>query len=229
MALDQETLKAIQNEARRVAEEVYATKGTRFGVANVPIHTHNNTDTSQLPFINETPSNGNGVLSTQWLTGFVKGASSVAQTIVNMTTKYAFFPVQIPIPIIQGFGTTSTLTLTGSPVAGATSATLTVAFAGTTGRYASRFGAAGAGEMRKVQYTNGSTAVTWTTALVENTGSTSLIITGNSRFLGGDAPFGTMVGFLNSDDGIIQLWIKMSYDTDPINSWSGFDFDQLAP
>lgn len=43
-----EMLAIIQNEARKIAEEVYATKGTQYNVANVPAHSHNGVDSNHL-------------------------------------------------------------------------------------------------------------------------------------------------------------------------------------
>ncbi len=61
------------------------------------------------------------------------------------------------------------LTLTGSLTAGATSATLNSTWAGVTGTYNVSFSD---GEMIPVNFTNGSAAITWTTALTNNVTST---------------------------------------------------------
>lgn len=42
----------VRNDARLIAEGVYDSKGTKFGVADIPVHTHNGVDTSPLPFQN---------------------------------------------------------------------------------------------------------------------------------------------------------------------------------
>lgn len=42
----------VKKDAELVAGQVYDTKGTQYGVADVPFHTHNGTDASALPFQN---------------------------------------------------------------------------------------------------------------------------------------------------------------------------------
>lgn len=41
-----------EKTAKDEARSVYQDKGTRFGVAQVPVHTHNGVDTTQVPFDN---------------------------------------------------------------------------------------------------------------------------------------------------------------------------------
>lgn len=38
----------VQNEARQIAQQVYSDKGTRYGVATVPAHTHTGVDTNRI-------------------------------------------------------------------------------------------------------------------------------------------------------------------------------------
>lgn len=38
----------VQNEARQIAQQVYADKGTRYGVATVPTHTHTGVDANRI-------------------------------------------------------------------------------------------------------------------------------------------------------------------------------------
>lgn len=42
----------VQNEARQIAEQVYNTKGTLFGVAQIPDHDHNGISSNAVPFDN---------------------------------------------------------------------------------------------------------------------------------------------------------------------------------
>lgn len=46
--LYQSIQKYVQDEARKIANDVYQTQGTRFGVAMVPNHTHTGTDTNRI-------------------------------------------------------------------------------------------------------------------------------------------------------------------------------------
>lgn len=225
---------ALEAQMRVIAEDVYNTKGTKFGVADVPTHGHNQIDSLQLPSMLSIPQTGDGVLSRSTLTGFVKGASSVAQTVytTGTSTPGVSNTLTVSIPIIQGFGNTSRSNVTtGTPALGATSATLTGVFVGPTGRYATQWllSDSGSNEIRYIQYTSGSTAITWTKALTVAAGTTQLTIIANSRFLGGTAPLGTSIGFVNGDNGIRQLWIRADVSNDGINGWYGFDFDQLCP
>ena len=65
---------------------------------------------------------------------------------------------------------TSALTLSGSILSGATSATLSTAFTGVTGNYNTTFNNTNL-DQRAVLYTNGSTAISWTTPLTGNAGT----------------------------------------------------------
>ncbi len=66
----------------------------------------------------------------------------------------------------------ATYTVTAAPVNGATSATLSTAYTQTTGYQYTNFSD---GEQRNVLYTNGSTAISWSTALVVSTTLTTTI------------------------------------------------------
>lgn len=75
--------------------------------------------------------------------------------------------------------------LTGSLVAGATSATLQSAWTGITGAYLTSFSD---GSTKSITYTNGSTAITWVGGLAGNQGNqiyTSTILTGSIASIGG--------------------------------------------
>lgn len=41
-----------EKTAKQEADAIYADKGTRWGVAKVPVHSHNGVDTNQIPFDN---------------------------------------------------------------------------------------------------------------------------------------------------------------------------------
>lgn len=228
MAIDPNLLEIIQQEATKAAKAVYADKGTMFGVADTPTHSHNNVDSTQLPFLNTIPSVGSGVLSPTQLIGVGNGSSSQVQSVffANTSTPSINNLLSLAVPIIGGFGTTSPLTTTTAPLAGAVSATLTGNFGGTTSIINTLFGD---GEMRKVQYTAGSTAITWSGGLTFNTLSTTITLTAASRFQGGDAPLGTLIIFTNPDDGLKQLWFRADVEGDLVNQWFGFDFTVTAP
>jgi len=50
----------VKNEARQVATEVYNKLGTKFGVAEIPTHTHNGVDSNQIPYKNLVQGNKYG-------------------------------------------------------------------------------------------------------------------------------------------------------------------------
>ncbi len=111
--------------------------------------------------------------------------------------------------------------MTGSPLAGATSATLTAPWGGATATYSVQFGGS---QVRNVNFTAASTAITWTPGLDINTGSTGATVTAGSRFNGGDAPYGTVILFRNDDDNIMQIWVR-SEPTTVNAAWFGFNSD----
>lgn len=231
--IDPEILKAIQQEAYKAAEQVYASKGTMFGVADIPTHTHNQIDSVGIPNLLPIPNSGNGVLSTSTLLGVIKGANSASQTLysTNTGTPAVTNILTLPIPIIQGSGSTFPTITTGAPAAGATSATLTGSWGGTTEcvtcQWLSSNG--GSNEIRNVTFTSGSTAVTWAIPLTVDSGTTALTQIANSRFHGGSAPLGSVIGFINvGADNIRQLWIRADAEGDNVNGWFGIDFTQRA-
>lgn len=228
-------LEIIQQEARKQAEAVYAQKGTQYNVPDVPTHTHNSVDSVQLPSFNSIPNSGNGVLSPTKLIGVLDGGVTASQQINQAATRTPSLSniLSVSIPVIQGFGTTFGTNLSGIPAAGATSGTLAAgAWGGTTETVAAQFAD---GEIRNVKYTNGSATVTWTPGLTYSPGAVTLTQIANSRFHGGDAPLGTSIVFVNTDDGITQLWIRADLvggtpsTNDLVAQWIGFDAANLAP
>lgn len=92
----------IEQKARQIAEQVYQEKATQFGVATVPIHTHNNVDSPQLE--------GTAVKTFQTLSAAPGGVISTA---ILGTQEYSYFgqaynapsPIPVlssPLLIIQG-------------------------------------------------------------------------------------------------------------------------------
>lgn len=218
-----ELLEVIQQEATKAAEKVYASKGTQYGIASVPTHTHNGVDSNLVPItsieaIEVLPAIANGVVSPTVL--------GLGQVVDNPAESGLGNPATIPIlaiPVIYGQGTTTAMTMTGAPGAGDTSATLTGNWGGSSGSFAVQFGS---GEVRNVNFISGNTALTWTPALVWASGSANAVQIANSRFKGGEAPFGTVIGFRNDSDGIHQLWVKMEEGT-TAGTWIGFDATQI--
>lgn len=209
---DSEIRMIIQEEIRKSQQQA------QYSVSKTPVHTHNNIDSPNVPAENvigfqPLPGVGMGVVSPDWLNG---------QSVNNLpeTTATFDFPkvIAYPLAVIYGYGTTSEEEVTAGISAGATSATLTGAWGGATVRTAVQFDS---GEVRIVLFTNGSTAISWTPALILAAGTTLTLIN-NARFHGGDAPDGTTILFRNDDDGIWQLWTK----TVPgvlLFSWAGVE------
>lgn len=120
-------------------------------------------------------------------------------------------------------GLSSTAT-TAISTAGATTGTLTGNFLGTTAQLAAQFDT---GEVRIVQFTNGSAAISWTQPLQASTATTAILIIANARFHGGTSAYGTVVFFRNDDDGIAQIWVRSAPGLN-LWSWAGFDFDETV-
>lgn len=76
---------------------------------------------------------------------------------------YSVYPTSTVTP-------TTALTLSGSILAGATSATLNTNFTGVTGNYSTTFNNANL-DVRSVLYTNGSSAISWSVGLTQNAGT----------------------------------------------------------
>ena len=191
----------------------------QYSIPTTPDHHHNGTDSTQLG--PESLTNfeilsaiTGGVISS----GLLNGRQTVNQaTIAGLTN---IFPIsEAPLPVIYGVGTTTALTMTGTPGVSAVSATLTAPWGGTTANYSSYFSS---GIVRNINYTNGSAAITWSTPLQISAGSTALLVTAGSRFNGGEAPDGTVVIFRNDTDNIYQIWFRTQPGTTDA-AWWGID------
>lgn len=221
-------------------KSLYDTEATRYGVASVPLHKHNGADAptigdgsinnfAALPANNPAAPQSEGVTSQVPVPGVASLASLGLQVIDNPAESGFGNPANVwvmPLPIVHGFGTTTNLTLTANRVVGAVSGTLTGVFGGTSGTYTTRFST---GEQRNVNYTNGSAAITWTPGLSFATSSTAIVIVANARFKGGEAPLGSMLMFVNPDDGLRQIWFRADIDGEPVDRWYGMDFTVTAP
>ncbi len=210
----------VQKEARDIAVQVYQEMGTQYAVPVVPFHVHNGIDASTIPgesldIVEVLPSNMHGVLSQ-----IVLGNQTVDNPAAEGFGDPATSPV-VPIPVIYGYGTTSSITMTGSPSTGAVSATLTGNWPNPTTTLAVAFTS---NEIRNVRFTSGSAAIFWVEPLTTGAGGTGATIIDNSRFKGGDAPYGTVIGFRNDDDNIYQIWVKTISGVTS-GTWIGFDAD----
>lgn len=210
-----------ESQIRKIVQDeiAKASQKAQYTVTRTPVHTHNNIDSPNIQ--------PHAIIGFQTLPGTTLGVADPVllngQTINNIpnTTSsfdYPRFDVY-PLPVIYGYGTSTTQTLTGTPSSGATSATLTGNWAGTTGEYATQFDST---EIRIVTLTNGATTVTWSVPLNVSAGGTGLDVIANSRFHGGDAPYGTAIIFRNDDDGILQLWVR-SIPGVLLVSWAGVE------
>lgn len=200
-----------------------AAQAAQYGVTRVPVHTHNNIDS---PNINQTSITGftaldgiaGGVANSKLLNGQILAFGD--RVTGNKPTSIYSNVYNYALPVVYGYGTTSAgLTMTGSPIAGATTATLTGAFGDPTQSTAVQFVN---GEIRIANFTNGSTAVTWSGPLQFASGGTALSVINNARFHGGTAPSGTVLIFRNDDDGVLQLWSRTQTDLF-IESWASVD------
>lgn len=214
----------VQNEARKIATEVYNTLGTQYGVAEVPTHTHNGVDSLQITPYAVTgflplPSTEDGVVSPAVLRAntVIQGNSSNSYT--NQTVSQSPTLPIYPIPIIYGGGGTESLTFTGSRPTGSTSGTLTAPYGGSTGTYVTLFNSSG--ELVNAHFINGSATATWSPDNVYATG-TGVTIVGDSIFHGGEAPPGSMVVFSNFENLAPTLYIRVPVDT-YTNRWWGVD------
>lgn len=212
---EQDIRNIVQDEIAKAAQKA------QYGVTRVPVHIHNNIDAPNIPQYSITgfvplPGIDNSIASPTLLNGqaLVFGDTAFSTPYINYANIFTY-----PLPIIYGYGTTSSLTLTGTPISGATSATLTGAWGGVTGNYGIQFNST---EVRIAILTNGSTAITWSPGLSTGAGSSTITLIGNARFKGGNAPYGTVIIFRNDDDGILQLWVR-SQPGIITEAWAGVD------
>lgn len=210
----QQIKQMVQTEADAAANRVYQKLGTQFAVPQVPVHEHNGSDSPPIPPTSLTmmdfiPSTPGGVANLAWL----------GLQVIDNPNDNGKNSSQIPIltiPVIYGSGTTTSITFTGTPSAGATSATLTAPWGGQS-PLTVYFGS---GEVRLVAFSG--TAATWGPALNVGAISSTATIIANARFKGGEAPYGTTIFFRNDDDNIYQLWFRSKTNT-VLATWWGFD------
>lgn len=219
----------IEVRARQIAEDVYKTQGTQFGVSTTPAHLHNNIDSSSLPPLSiegysPLPATPGSILDPNFMGHqiVIQGdSSSTYDSPANVMQ--SVFPI-FPIATIYGGGNSTAYTLTGSPIAGATTATLTGAYVGTTGTYATAFQSS---EIKNVLFTNGSTALSWTTKLQYSGGGVNISLNGDSAFKGGDATLGTSVIFSAAEALIPEIWFRIDQPA-TIEKWWGIGFNPLG-
>lgn len=236
----------VKKTAEDTARKVYAEEATKYGVAKTPLHRHNGADSPTigngsinnfyaLPATPVAPLQTNGIQNGGGdpqvpVPGVLWPELLGLQTVDNPADAQSQSDPSnvwvMPIPSIQGFGTTTNLTMTATRPQGATTATLTALWGGTTGRQLTKFST---GEQRDVLYTNGSASISWTPGLYFATSSAAITIIANARFKGGEAPLGSMIMFTNYDDGIRQLWVRADIQQEPVDRWYGFNFAETAP
>ena len=222
--MDKETIqKMIQDGI-----EAYMTR-KQFTISNLPNHEHNGTDTKKIQAINvggflPLPGTQGGVVDPK-----VLGDEIVIQG--ETRNGYGTFStgnkVQFPIysiPVIMGGGNTTNETLTGVVAAGATSATLTGAYANPTDIIPTVFSS---GEMADVQYTNGSAAISWPAPLTY-AATADIVIVGDAVFKGGEAPYGSAIIFSAFDNLYPILYFRVPMEG-LIEKWFGVTLDIVAP
>ena len=169
----------VKNEARQQATQVFNELGTKYGVAQVPTHTHNGVDSLQL--------------NTQT---FIQGNKYVSGLIEDTTETVEIGGISNPTRIVfQGFvanNATTAYTLTGTVAMGATSATLDSNW---TLPSDIRLVTFSNGDTRMVTFTNASTSISWTGGL--SSGATASITVGASKraIINGEINFGTSFEF----------------------------------
>lgn len=224
--IDSKLLEVIRQEATKAAEKVYASKGTQYGVANVPTHVHNGVDSVSIP----PTSIDNFATLPSGLSGVLSRVALGTQVVTQGNTKSGFGAVtnviqsvfaEMPLVIISGGGNSTPYTLTGTRPAGSTTATLTGNFVGTTGTYATSFFST---EVKQVRFTNGSAAINWSTPLQYSTAGTGISVNGDSTFNGGDAVLGTVVMFCAEESLTPQLWVRARNNTGD-EKWWAINFD----
>lgn len=205
----------ITQQATKIAQQVYEQEGSKYGVARTPLHRHNGQDS---------PTIGNGSINNFTALPATKGgvANPVVLGLETMNNPaQAGNPLLasqsssnqvfvMPVPVIYGFGI-NLFSFASAPSTGATTGTLTNAWAYNSGVYRTLLG--GDSEVRLVTFTNSSTSTSWTPGLASG-GSTILEVFGSPfNFAGGDAPVGTILLFSNpqdSESNYAQLWVRLS-------------------
>lgn len=146
----------VRNEARQVATEVYNSLGTKYNVAQVPTHSHNGVDSNPIPYKNIVQGN-------KYTTFLIE---EVSETItiggIANPTKIIFMGFaannKITSATLNGTLPVGNFTVSGAFLGGENSATLSASWLGTTGIFQVTFSN---GDVRNVNFTNGSTSITW--------------------------------------------------------------------
>ncbi len=187
----------------------------------------------------------NGSTAITWsggLSGSAAASISVAIQSAILSTPWASSTANIVTAFSNGNQRTVTFTngstaisWTGALSSGSTDIiAVTSTWGGSSGTFGVRFPS---GEVRNVLFTTGTSGLTWAPPLnvaslstfpttspvnVSDSNSFNATLVDNSRFKGGEAPFGTVLFFRNDDDGIRQLWFRSENGSD-IATWWGFD------
>lgn len=185
----------VQKDAEDIARKVYTEMSAQFSVPTTSYHIHNNVDSPTLPGSSLIPfqaiSSANGgvmgyVLSNGQeysymgktytqpvyspiyfapltiIQGIVGGADSFIGGNAPLGTLMAFFTAETFFELWLRIDATQNVTLTGGLAGGATSATLDAAWPSPTAVQSTTFSN---GNVRNVQFTFGSTAITWSGGL----------------------------------------------------------------
>lgn len=107
--IDPKIAEYIEQRAREIALEVYTQKGTQFGVANVPAHTHNNIDSNNIPPTSVSgfyplPGTNTGIVSPQTIGNQVVTQGSSSRGFGHFATVSPASFVVYPQVIIFGNG-----------------------------------------------------------------------------------------------------------------------------
>jgi hypothetical protein len=219
----------LQSLIRQIATQVYNELGTKFGVAQIPTHTHNGVDSNQVTSINvggflPLPATSGGVINDKVLGDeiVIQGETRNGYGTFN-TVQKAQFPIY-PIPVIMGGGNTSSETLTGVVSSGATTAELTGAWANPTATITVMFSS---GELADVTFTNGDATITWPSGLVYGA-TADIVIVGDAVFKGGEAPYGSAVIFSGFDSLTPLIYFRVPMEG-LIEKWFGVELNLVAP
>lgn len=171
----------VQNEARKIATEVYNELGTQYDVAEVPAHSHNGVDSNQLAYKNI-------IQGDKYTTGLIEDTSE------TITIGGIFNPTRI---LFQGFAANNAgvnLIMGGALASGATAGTLTTPWGYSTTDMNAIFSN---GNSRIVTFTNATGGIGWATPLTSAVGTTiTLPSTANQRtILNGEINFGSCFDF----------------------------------
>lgn len=187
--------KEIRDMATKIANEVYDTKATQYGVADIPFHIQNGIDSpkldgNSLKVFSNLSTSPNGVINSSLLNqqeysylgypfnapsappiyvaplpiiqGIVGGNDSFGGGEAPLGSLVLFFTAGTFCELWARIDDIQTVTLTGGPTMGATSATLDVAWPAPTATLSTTFSN---GNVRDVLFTKGSTSITWTGGL----------------------------------------------------------------